>query len=166
MHIRDNNVRVIGFKGNVDSINDLLAAISKFNSNDSIIQLLDADGICSIDHVYHGINQALLAFERDENLANDLSVEIILRCSAQRQISKAFDLLGLKEGEINLCGIFINCSNDVIDYLSSIFDVDSSVLLPDNLKLKKIFDIQDNMLESIPMEKIILDKVSKLSVDF
>lgn len=166
MIIQDNDIKVMGFKGNVTSVDDLLSSISNFSSNDSIIQLLDADGICGIEHVFHSVNQALLAFERDENLANDLSVEIILRASAQRQISKAFSLLGLREGEMNLCGIFINCSDDIIDYLSSTFNVDDSVLLPNNLRLKEIFEIQDKMLDSMSMEKIILDKVSKLTVDF
>lgn len=166
MNLQNNSIRIVGFKGFVGSVNDLLSEISKFNSEGSVVQLLNADGICNVDHIYHGINQALLAFKRDENLANDLGVEIILRCSAQRQISKAFDLLGLKEGEMNLCGIFINCSDDIIDYLSSIFDVDSSVLFPDTLKLKDIYGIQDNMLKSMDIEKLILDKVTKLAVDF
>lgn len=166
MNLQDSEVEIIGFKGSIDSVSDLLSKISKFNQGNSIVQLLNADGICNKNHVYHSINQALLSFERGENLAKELSVEIILRCSAQRQISKAFELLGLKEGNMNLCGIFINCSNEIIDYLSSTFEVDDDVLLANELKLKEIYDISDNMLESMPMEKIILDKVTKLTVDY
>lgn len=67
------------------------------NSDDEIIQLLNADAIASLRHVEHGVNQAFLAFRRHENLANDLSVEICLRCSAQRQISKLLKFLALRK---------------------------------------------------------------------
>ena len=93
-------IKVLGFKGNIDSVSKTLDKINSLkNSDDEIIQLLNADAIAGLRHVEHGVNQAFLAFRRHENLANDLSVEICLRCSAQRQNSKAFEILGLKEGK-------------------------------------------------------------------
>ena len=87
-------IKVLGFRGNIDSVSKTLDKINSFkNSDDEIIQLLNADAIAGLRHVEHGVNQAFLAFRRHENLANDLSVEICLRCSAQRQISKAFEIL-------------------------------------------------------------------------
>lgn len=166
MIIRGRNVRVLGFRGFVNSVDVLLSKISSFNFGSSVVQLLDADGICSENHVYHAINQALLSFERGENLANNLGVEIILRCSAQRQISKAFELLGLKEGNMNLCGVFIDCPDKFVDDLSSIFEVDCGVFVGDDLVLKEIYEISDMMVDSISIDKLILDKVTRLIVDF
>ena len=102
------NIQILGFKGTINSIGETLDYIDSIKEDGEIIQLLNADSIVSKNHIIHGVNQALLAFDRGENLANDLSVEIALRCSAQRQISKAFNILGLKEGEMNLCVILIN----------------------------------------------------------
>ncbi len=166
MIIQGRNVEIRGFKGFINSVDILLSEISKFNSKYSVVQLLNADCICGKNHIYHAINQALLSFKRGENLANDLNVEIILRCSAQRQISKAFEFLGLKEGKMNLCGIFIDCPNEFIDDLSSIFEIDSSVFMADNLRLKEVYGISDRMVDSISIDKLILDKITKLSVDY
>ena len=89
------NIQIISFKANIDSIGGTLNLIDSIKDDDEIIQLLNANSIVSKDHIIHGVNQAFLAFDRGENLANDISVEIVLRCSAQRQISKAFDMMGV-----------------------------------------------------------------------
>lgn len=157
------NVYILGFRANIESVGDTLDQINKIKKDGEIIQLVNADAVCGKNHILHGVNQAFLAFERGQNLANDLSVEIVLRCSAQRQISKAFDILGLHEGEMNLCTILINCDEDYKDQLSSIFTYDESVLIPDENHLKKVFDIKES---EIPVEDMIIDKISKLTVDY
>ena len=148
-------IKVLGFKGNIDSVSKTLDKINSLkNSDDEIIQLLNADAIAGLRHVEH------------ENLANDLSVEICLRCSAQRQISKAFEILGLKEGKMNLCAILINCSDESVDELSLMFDRDNNVLIADELKLMKIYDIDKNELANMHIDDIIIDKITKLIVDY
>lgn len=156
------NVEVLGFKGKIDSVGDTLSQINGIKKDGEIIQLLNADAVAGKNHILHGVNQAFLAFERGVNLANDLSVEIVLRCSAQRQISKAFDILGLMEGEMNLCCVLVNC-NDYKNQLSSIFDYDESVLTPDENYLKEVYGIGEC---EIPIEDMIVDKISKLVVDY
>ena len=162
MHM--DNIQILGFRANIDSVEDVLNKINSIKGDDEIIQLLDADSIVSKNHIIHGVNQAFLAFERGENLAKDLSVEIVLRCSAQRQISKAFKILGLKEGKMNLCAISIN-SNDYTRELSSIFTRDDEVLLPDYGKLVEIYKISDVELQNMSVEEIIIDRITKLTVD-
>ena len=159
------NLKIIGLKGKIDSVGDTLNQVNSIKKDSEIIQLLNADAVAGRRHIEHGVNQAFLAFERDENLANDLSVEICLRCSAQRQISKAFDLLGLKEGPMNLCAILIDC-DDYTSQLSSLFTFDDDVLTPDVEKLKEIYDISDDEMEIIDVEDILIDRISKLVVDY
>ncbi len=161
------NIQVLGFKGNIDSVNETLHKLDEIkNNDDEIIQLLNADAIAGLKHVEHGVNQAILAFSRNENLANDLSVEICLRCSAQRQIFKAFDILGLKEGKMNLCAILMNCSNNQVDELSLMFDRDDDVLLADKSKLMKIYNIGEEEISDISIENILIDKITKIIVDY
>lgn len=159
------NVLILGFTAHIDSVEDTLNEINSIRNEGEIIQLFNADSIVSADHIIHGVNQAFLAFDRGENLAKDLSVEIVLRCSAQRQISKAFKLLGLHEGEMNLCCVLINCDDHVQD-LSEIFTRDDSVLLADEDYLKKIYKISDAELVNMSIEEIIVDRISKLAVDY
>ena len=159
------NVQILGFKAQIDSVGDTLNLIDSIKKDDEIIQLLNADSIASKNHVIHGVNQAVLAFERGENLAKDLSVEIALRCSAQRQISKAFNILGLKEGPMNICVVLINC-DDYTDDLSSIFTLDDGVFIPNEKNLMDIYKISDGEIENLSIEEIIIDKITKLTVDY
>lgn len=159
------NIKILGFRANIDSVGDTLDRINSIKKEGEIIQLLNADSIVSKNHIIHGVNQAFLAFERGENLAKDISVEIVLRCSAQRQISKAFDRLGLHEGEMNLCAVLINC-DDYSDELSGLFTLDESVLTPDDENLIKIYNIGEVELENMSVEEIIIDRITKLAVDY
>lgn len=158
------NVRILGFKASIDSVEETLDLIDTIKQDGEIIQLLNADSIASTNHVLHGVNQAFLAFDRDENLAKDISVEIVLRCSAQRQISKAFKILGLREGKMNLCAVLINCS-DYTEKLSSLFTLDDNVLIADDEKLVETYNISNQELENLSVEEIIIDRITKLTVD-
>ncbi|MBQ9025096.1 MAG: hypothetical protein IJ104_01765 [Methanobrevibacter sp.] len=159
------NLQILGFKGEITSVDETLSRINSMKKDGEIIQLLNADAVAGVRHIQHGVNQAFLAFQRNQNLANDLSVEICLRCSAQRQISRAFELLGLKEGFMNLCVILIDC-DDYISELSSIFDLDESVLNPDVDKLRDIYSISDEELEIMDVEDILIDRISRLVADY
>ncbi|WP_303738645.1 KEOPS complex subunit Cgi121 [Methanobrevibacter thaueri] len=162
MHM--DNIQILGFRANIDSVGEVLDEINSIRDDGEIIQLLNADSVVSKNHIIHGVNQAFLAFERGENLANDLSVEIVLRCSAQRQISKAFKILGLKEGNMGLCAILIN-SKDHTQELSSIFTRDDDVLIPNEENLVEIYKISDDELQNMSIEEIIIDRITKLTVD-
>ena len=110
------NIKILGFNADIASVGETLSQIDDIKKDGEIIQLLNADAIAGKNHIIHGVNQAFLAFDRGENLAKDISVEIVVRCSAQRQISKAFNILGLKEGNMDLCAVLVNCidySNDL-----------------------------------------------------
>ena len=159
------DLQILGLKGEIISVSETLNQINSFKKDSEIIQLLNADAVAGKRHIEHGVNQAFLAFERSENLANDLSVEICLRCSAQRQISKAFDLLGLKEGKMNLCAVLIDC-DDYTSELSSLFELDYDVLCPDVEKLREIYSISDGELSIMDVEDILIDRISKLIVDY
>ena len=159
------NIRILGFTACITSVGETLDKINSIKKGDEIIQLLNADAIASSNHIIHAVNQAFLAFERGENLAKDISVEIVLRCSAQRQISKAFNMLGLKEGEMNLCAVLINC-DDYSSELSGMFNSDDSVLDADDSKLMEIYNISDVEVENMSIEDVIIDRITKLTVDY
>ena len=159
------NIQILGFRANIDSVGETLDEIDSIKQDGEIIQLLNADSIVSKNHIIHGVNQAFLAFDRGENLAKDISVEIVLRCSAQRQISKAFKILGLKEGEMNLCAVLIN-SKDYTNELSSLFTLDEDVLIPDLDNLAKVYKISDAEIQNMSVEEIIIDRITKLAVEY
>ncbi len=160
MHM--DNIQILGFRATIDSVGEVLDLIDSIKKDGEIIQLLNADAVVSQNHIIHGVNQAFLAFDRGENLANDISVEIVLRCSAQRQISKAFKILGLHEGDMNLCAVLINCG-DYSQELSEIFTPDDDVLIPVSDKLKEIYKINN---DEMTLEDLMIDRITRLTVDY
>lgn len=164
MNISGFDVEILGFHGVIESVNDVLDNV---NIEGSVVQLLNARGIAGRKHILHAVNQSILAFNRSSNFANDLGVEICLRCSAQTQISKAFDLFGLKECKMDLCAVVLNGNDEIFDYLNSTFNRDDDVLIGSSFDLVNMFNISSLELNSFnSCEDIIIDRISRLSVDY
>ena len=162
------NVEILGFTGKIESISKTLEAIDNIRNSCcdvGIIQLMDADAIAGREHLEQGTIHAINAFKRGENLANDLGIEILLRTSGQRQISKAFNILGLKEGEMNIAVVMIDCPDYFIDELTKYFVRNDAVLEADKSKLMKVYDISEKELKHICITDILIDKTSQLIVN-
>ncbi|MDR2967565.1 MAG: KEOPS complex subunit Cgi121 [Methanobacteriaceae archaeon] len=161
------NIEIAGYKTKIENIRETLETIKNLSDNcceGCIIQLLDADGIAGKKHLLHGVIHSINAFKRRENLANDFGIEICLRLSAQRQISKALDILGLKKGKMNIGVVFINCPDYFVDELNNLFYRDDNVLKPNN-DLKEIYDISEKELDIMSIEDILIDKTTELIVE-
>ena len=164
----EENIEIAGFKGKIDSISDILKKVDSIKSNccdGCIIQLMDAKAIAGKKHLLHGIIHGILAFKRKENLANDLGIEICVRTSAQRQISKALDILGLKEGKMDIVAVLINCPDYFIDELANVFDSDDNVFDFDLSILKEIYNVSEEELTTMEIEDILIDRTSELIVE-
>jgi KEOPS complex subunit Cgi121 len=161
-----NNILIAGFKHKITDFKELMTQINEI-STDCTLQLLNADGIAGYEHALHAAVHAIKAFERGENIANDLGLEICLRASAQRQISKALDVLGIKNGEINICAVALDCREDVIEELEKILDErDDNVLKPDENILKGIYKISDAEINaSGSITHVMIEKTTLLILD-
>ena len=159
------NVKILGYTSEIENIPEILKKVDSINPENKTIQLINADGIAGIKHIQHGIIHAIKAFERGENLAKDLGIEILLRTSGQRQISKAFNILGLKEEPMDIAVVLIDCLNETVDSLNDMFDRNDAVLETDESILKEIYDIDEKELKTIHIEDILIDKTTKLIVE-
>ena len=162
------NVEILGFAGEIESIPKTLEKVENIRNtccDVGIIQLMDADAIAGKEHLQHGIIHAMNAFKRGDNLAKDLGIEILLRTSGQRQISKAFDILGLKEGNMNIAVVMIDCPDYFVDELSDMFVRNDAVLEADESILKDLYEIPEKELKTINIKDILIDKTSKLIID-
>ncbi|MGL4669786.1 MAG: KEOPS complex subunit Cgi121 [Methanobacteriaceae archaeon] len=169
--ITTDTIDIVGFKAIIKDIPNVLSTINNISKSacNCNIQLIDADAVASYKHVYHGTVHAINAFARGNNLAKDLGIEIAIRISAQRQISKAMDLIGLKEGAMNLAIIMVNCPDYFIDEIDNVFDGfnrDDSVLNSNNdIKLADIYNISSSDLSNNSIEDILIEKTTMLIVD-
>jgi KEOPS complex subunit Cgi121 len=92
-------VGITGFKGvKVGKPELLLKAVRSGNQADVEVQFFNADLIATWEHLYFAVVNALMAFDTKRNISKNLAVEIMLYGSAQRQIQKAIELLGVKPG--------------------------------------------------------------------
>ncbi|MGZ7044632.1 MAG: KEOPS complex subunit Cgi121 [Methanobacterium sp.] len=162
----DYNIQIAGFTHKVTNFDDLMKKINQI-SNNCKIQLLNADGIAGYEHILHATLHAIKAFRRNENIANDLGIEICVRASTQRQISKALQILGIKKGEMNICAVAVDCSTDIMNELEDILDKrDDEVLNPDQKTLKKFYKISDEEVDTAgSIENVMIERTSLLILE-
>lgn len=176
--ILNNNIpkiKIMGFKSNITDVKSTLDIINGFNKNsDCTIQLLDARGIAGKEHIYNAVVHAINSFKRKNNIANDLGMEICLRASAQRQISRAIEILGLKNGPMEICVVLVDCEAnkeveeevEVENQLNNIFERDDGVLEPDENILKEIYGLKNkeiHVLGSLPYT--LIERTTLLILD-
>ena len=144
-------------------IGDIPAFLKEINQiasrvDGSIIQLLDCDYICGIKHLKQGISQAIKAFHENQNFANDRGLEICVRTSAQRQISQALKLLGVKK-ECNIAVVYVDASDEQIVEVEKLLSSRDDALLEeyDVERICEAYGISspDNLVDVIN-EKIAL----------
>lgn len=166
MKSNEYDIQIIGFKHNVKDFRELINKTNEI-SKDCTLQLLNADGIAGNEHILHATHHAIKAFERGENIAKDLGLEICLRTSAQRQISKALDILGINEGEMNICAVAVDCREDIINKLESLLDKRENNILESNENtLKEIYDISDEEIKSAgSVENVMIERTSLLILE-
>lgn len=155
------NIVIRSYENN--QVEDIPSFLKKINditqSNDeSIIQLLDCDYICGMSHINQGISQAIKAFDEKQNFANDKGLEICVRLSAQKQISEALKLLGIKK-KGNITVVYINTTSDQIKKTEELLSTRNDSLLEeyDDEKIVKSYSLNnsDDIVSDIN-EKIAL----------
>ena len=160
------NIQIAGFKSKVDNVGDLIAATKDMGLN-CTTQLLNAQGIAGRDHIMHATIHAIQAFHRKENIAQDLGLEICVRASGQRQISQAINLLGIKEGNLDICAVLVGCNNNLMDELGDILGQrDDSVLEPDYEILKKMYPISDLEIQTFgSVSRVLMERTALLILE-
>ncbi len=101
-------VEITGFRDvEVRSAEEFLKAITMEKQSDVAVQFFNADLVATWQHLYFAAVNALLAFRNRENISRSLEVEVILYASAERQIRKAIEFMGVKRGSANIAVVLI-----------------------------------------------------------
>jgi len=162
---KEYNIQIGGFKANITDFRQVMGDLKKFDN--CMIQLMDADGIAGIEHITHATIHAINAFNRKQNIANDLGLEICVRTSGQRQISQALKMLGIKNGNINICVIAVDCNKNIMDRLTDILGKrDDKILEPCEDILKNIYKISDIEVETVGnITNLLIERTALLMVE-
>jgi len=162
----DKYVAIAGFRNvKINDVNNFFNQVRK-KTKDIHIQLFDAKLIAGWEHLYFAVLNALRAFKGMLNISNSLAVEALLYASAQRQISKAVDLLGIKLESLHVAVLVIaetkQGANTALEIVSQLMpgECDDSVLelIDEKVEdIRRLFGISDLELEA-KLEKKGLEK--------
>ena len=104
-HIEEDGkyVEITGFRDvSIGNPEEFVKSINSLKQPDVTVQFFNAQLVATWEHLYFAVLDALLAFRNGWNISKALAMEAMLYASAQRQIRKAIELLGVKSGCIGL----------------------------------------------------------------
>ena len=152
-------VAVAGFcKVKIADVEGFLKTVRKRLAKNVEAQFFDAGLVATWQHLYFAALNALNAFKNGTNISKSLAVETMLYASAQRQIRKAMDLMGIKPNSEAIAVLVLGeKANDVEAALKTIAEIvdgqrDDTVLGLSQEKIqaiRKAFNISDAELEAV-----------------
>jgi tRNA threonylcarbamoyladenosine modification (KEOPS) complex Cgi121 subunit len=90
-------VEISGFRNaKINHAQRFLESVNKGKPSGVEIQFFDAELIATWQHLYFASLDALTAFANKENISKSLAMETLLYASAERQIAKATERMGIK----------------------------------------------------------------------
>ena len=152
-------VEVTGFRNvRIRDIEEFLKMIRKEKTSNVEIQFFDAKFVATWQHLYFAALNALTAFKNKENISRSRAMETMLYASAQRQISKAMELLGIKPHSSEIAVLIIGEKPETVRSALAMVskhvnsDPDDTVLELSNEKatsIQKIFEISSVELKTV-----------------
>lgn len=96
-------VAIAGFRNaKIEDVEPFFDTARKKLPNIEAVQFFDAKLIATWQHLYFAAVNALTAFASKTNICNNLAMETLLFASAQRQIKKATESMGIKSKTKNI----------------------------------------------------------------
>lgn len=89
-------VAIVGFRNVKITDVDRFFDLARRRVKKAHVQFFDAALTAGWEHLYFAALNALNAFKNKQNISNSLAVEALLFASAQRQITKAVEMLGIR----------------------------------------------------------------------
>lgn len=165
-YFTNHKIQIAGFDAEINNL-DKVMDLTKRICEEGTIQLLQARGIAGKKHVLQATIQALKAFDRNENTANDLGLEICVRASAQRQISRALYFLGIEEGNMEICAVAVDCDGNFFNELEEVLGKrNDRALQADEKTLKKLYKISHEEIKTAGnIERVLIERTALLNLE-
>ena len=166
-------VEINGFsKSGIGDAKALLESIRKDLPEGVEAQLFNADLVATWQHLCFAALNALQAFKSRRNLSKTLATETVLYASAQRQIKKAIEFIGVKTDSKAVAVLLLGADVDSVEAGLLVVtkrlkvEPDENVLaLFENKfnKIKSVFDVSEAELEAVSVkfntEKALVDLI-------
>lgn len=173
---------IAGFReADIDDIHHFVETVREEKPSGVDVQFFDAKLVATWRHLFFAALNSLIAFRNDDNISNSLAMESLLYASAQRQIRKAMNMLGVKPNSSGIAVLVIGENPDSLKRVLSAVSGqangqrDDQVLQLSDEKLRiirKHFDISDLELETVTRKdnekkaliKLVIERMALLSV--
>jgi len=166
------HVAIAGFKNvRISNLEGFFETVRKKAGNTQV-QFFDANLIAGWKHIYFATLNALNAFKNKQNFSNSLAMEALLFASAQRQIRRAMELIGIKPTSSRVAVLIVDeeegKASATLETISGILfgERDDSVLDLTDEKvedIRELFNVSDLELKA-KVEKEGLEKEALLDL--
>ena len=174
-------VEITGFRNiTIGDAKDFLKVVRKEKQQRVWVQFFDAELVATWQHLHFAVLNALLAFKNEKNISKSVAMEAMLYASAQRQIRRAIDFMGVKRDSMNVAVVVIGESLDSVKALLSVVSEaigaksDETVLELSREKVQRIreaFGITENEVKTVidnnnveeALVKLVIERMALLS---
>ena len=168
-------IEITGFRNvRIEDPKEFMKAVRKKEVHEITIQFFDADLVATWRHLYFAVLNAFLAIKNRENISKSLEVETLLYASAQRQISKAIDFIGVKQSSTSVATVILVDNPRSVGQVLAIVkelirgELDDTVLELTESKIEKIrkaFDISDTEIETMSRKSSVEQTLVNLVIE-
>ena len=157
----------------IEALDPVISALDRIGHQHACtIQAVDARYVAGAEHIATAVEHAMQASRRNEAIARDRGVEILLYLAATRQIERAFEI-GLTVGQTPAAVIIVSHDSDstpeaAVDAVSELSTfTPGEVALGSPERLKRWFDIDHPELTATEasLEALVCERVALLAVD-
>ncbi len=154
---------VAGARGEVGRVEDFVRRLQQESEMLGITaQAFDANMIFGEDHIFSAYEHAERAFARGSNVASDFMVEVLVYAAGERQISKALQKVGVKDGQERL--VLLTGSEEHLDeLLKSLGLIRDDRVIQGEREFLREFGISEKELQTVTPEKafdLVLERVA------
>lgn len=174
------HIEITGFRNIKIDDPELWVISAQKEQQGAAVQYFDANLIATWEHLYFAALNALTAFATQKNISRNVAMEMMLFASAQRQIRKAIEFIGLKHGDANVAVVIVGNDSARVEAATSIAkrifgkEFDESVLEISESKFKSIrsaFGVTDEEVKTVVKENnmeqtlvsLIIERMALLS---
>jgi KEOPS complex subunit Cgi121 len=166
---------ITGFRNvKIKDAKEFLKKIHKEKPLNVETQFFDAKYVATWQHLYFAVLNALTAFKNKENISKSVTMETLLYASAQRQIRKAMELLGIKSETSEIALLIIGQNPETVKSALSMISASVNVQHDDTVLelseekrriIQKAFGISDLELKTVMKKDGLEEALTNLVIE-
>jgi KEOPS complex subunit Cgi121 len=161
-------MRLLEGVADIDDVADFLDELTGVaDSTGATVQAFDARYVVDREHLERALERADRAFERDENVARERSVEVLLYAAGRRQIDRALEM-GVSAGRLPVVVLVDGgAEGAAAASVSDLLDPGETLGDYDERDVRAFFDVTDAELDAVDgdLRDVVHERVALLDVE-